>query len=541
MPTDLPGLASNGSGATAESSPRYGRAKDPAGAAGRSRSSWLVPFALALAAASVTKVCFPFDGLYGQDAFAYFRYASALWPHLLRAAPLPTLYWPAGYPVTVALLLPLTGGKPLAGQIVSSLACAISAGATVTLVRQVRGDGRAPAGGTASDLLCGAAVALSGATIRTSQLVMADGLALGATAAAMVCAVRHAQTGRGGWLVGCALALAWGTTSRWLIGLLVLPIGAFIALHPRSDRSRAACLSRKPLTAPPRFWFWMGVAAFAGLSILVPQLVVAHLNPASLEKHEWLVSWSVRNAFKREFHTPDGAATYRLPPCVSYLVRLAWPDYFFPIFVPFVFLGAWRLIRERRWAYAALLVGWPVIVWAFLSGIPYENPRFLLPTLPAIGALLGMGLSVVPTHASSNGRRAVTAVVAAGIAGGLFFGVREHARLVARKNVDRDLALWLKRRVPPDADLLAEGPILDLEYYGARRAHELFSAKDAEIDALVSKRGPLFLLADADELKTQWVGLAPEQSFERLRRSPGLTVVATHPPFTLFRVGQGTP
>lgn len=541
MPTDLPVLASNEDGTNAESTPPSGRGKDPPGSVGPSRSPWLLPFALTLAIAAVIRFCFPFDGLYGQDAFAYFRYASALWPHLLRAVPLPTLYWPAGYPVAVALLLPLLGGKPLAGQIVSTLACAVNAAATATLVRQIRREDGAGAGGTASDLLCGATVALSGATIRYSQLVMADGLALGATAAAMLCAVRHAQTGRGGWLVGCALALAWGTTSRWLIGLLVLPIGAFIVLHPLPDRSGAAALSREPLTAAPRFWFWTLVATLTGLSILVPQLVAAHFNPASLERHEWLVSWSFRNAFKREFHTPEGTATYRLPPCVSYFVRLAWPDYFFPLFVPFVFLGTWRLIRRRRWSYAALLMGWPATVWAFVSGIPYENPRFLLPTLPAIGTLFGIGLSVVPTHRSSNRRRALTALVAAGIAGGLVFGVREHARLVARKNIDRDLAIWVKSRIPADADLLAEAPTLDLEYYGAVSTHELFSAKDAEIDALVSKGGRLFLLVDVDELKTQWVGLAPEQRFQQLRRSPGLTVVATHPPFTLFRVGQGAP
>src|SRR5215210_3248048 len=75
---------------------------------------------VALAAALAARVLWPFDGLYGQDAFAYFRYAQALWPWLLRGEPLPVYYWPAGYPLLVALALPLAGGSSAAGQAVSS-------------------------------------------------------------------------------------------------------------------------------------------------------------------------------------------------------------------------------------------------------------------------------------------------------------------------------------------------------------------------------------------------------------------------------------
>jgi len=67
---------------------------------------------VAMTAALVARLAWPFDGLYGQDAFAYFRYARALWPWLLSGAPLPTYYWPAGYPLLVALVLPLFGGSP---------------------------------------------------------------------------------------------------------------------------------------------------------------------------------------------------------------------------------------------------------------------------------------------------------------------------------------------------------------------------------------------------------------------------------------------
>jgi len=91
--------------------------------------------------------------------------------------------------------------------------------------------------------------------------------------------------------------------------------------------------------------------------------------------------------------------------------------------------------------------------------------------------------------------------------------------------------------LPAEASLLATGPTLAFEHYAALRPHDLFSAGDAELDLLTSNGNALFLLADVDELERQWVGLAPQQNFERLRRRPGLAIVGTHPPFTLFRVG----
>src|SRR3954470_3814619 len=88
---------------------------------------------VAVAAALAARLGLPFDGLYGQDAFAYFRYARALWPWLLRGEPLPIYYWPAGCPLLVALALPLFGGGSAAGQAVSIASIAVAAACTFLL------------------------------------------------------------------------------------------------------------------------------------------------------------------------------------------------------------------------------------------------------------------------------------------------------------------------------------------------------------------------------------------------------------------------
>jgi MFS family permease len=495
---------------------------------------WLVPFAVALAVAGATRLCFPFDGLYGQDAFAYFRYARAVGPHLFSAAPLPHLYWPIGYPITVALLLPITGGSPVAGQVVNAFACAWAAAATALLVRRLGRREMQPWGERCPAIFAGLAVAASGAVLRSSQVVMADGLALGAAAAALFCAVQYAARDGGLWLVGCAFALAWGTVARWMVGLLALPVIAFLVMHWWGGRGRAS-----PNVPAPRRWPWALLAALAALAVLVPALVIAHSEPLSLEKHEWLQGWTLRSAFEREFHTPEGHAIYRLPIAVFYFVRLGWPDYFFPVPFALAAVGAGVLLRERRWMCAVLLVGWPLTALLFLSGVPYENPRFLLPTLPAIGALFGIGFDAVRRAMSIRARGLVTSAVVAAQVAGLGLGAREHARLVARKNADRDLVRWASMRLPPLPNILMAGPSLAFQYYGSIFPRDLLFVSKTEIADLVSSGAPLFLLADVDELTLQWTGLAPERNFDALRRGPGLAVVGTHPPYSLFRVGGG--
>jgi hypothetical protein len=527
---------------------------------------WLAPFATALVVALAERVYFSFDGLYGQDAFAYFRYARALWPHLAHGAPLPKLYWPIGYPVTVAVLLPLTAGGPGAGQLVSALACAWTAAATALLVRDLAiphprlaplsgehaeprrmaplsGEHAEPRQDSPADrwppLVAGVTVAVSGAVIRYSQVVMADALGMAAAAAALVCIVRYAEHRRGPWLVACAVFLAWGAAARWMVGLLALPVGTFLLLDAWIARGAPASTSiRKPWP-----WAWGVSAALAGLAILGPVLVVAQGSPPSFAKHAWLVQWSLRNAFGREFDTPDGHAVYRLPVVVSYLVRLAWPDYFFPVHALFVLTGAWILVRRRRWTACALLLGWPATALLFLSGIPYQNPRFLVPTLPAIGALFGVGLSFLmrpdgrPDWMRHAGLRvAMGIVIVAAQVLGMAYGLREHARLVARNDVDRDLVAWTVGRLPPGATLVMNGPSLAFEYYGSISAPDLFSASDADIEALRASPSPVFVLADVDNLESQWSGLNPERHFAALRQRPGLRVVGVHPPYTLFRL-----
>jgi 4-amino-4-deoxy-L-arabinose transferase-like glycosyltransferase len=482
------------------------------------RAAWA--FAVALLVAAVTRILFPFDGLFGQDAFSYFRFARAIAPHLLHGAPLPDLFWPRGYPIAVAALLPLTGGGPFAGQLVSALALAGAAAASLLLTVEI--DRRTGAADAVAPIVAGLSVAGSGIVLRSSQVVMSDGLAIGCAATALWCFARHLRDRRAGWLCAAAVAVAYGAVTRWQIGLLALPLGVAAVLDGRARR------------ALPAWRAWI-VAGLAGAAVLILQLWSAHgVNDAL--GHEWFQRWSPLNALRRSFVTREGPAHHLLPVGAFYLARLGWPDALFPTVGALAAVGAWRLWRERRAVEIALLLGWPFTDWAFISGIPFENPRFLWPVLPAVGALAGLGARVVAARFPAQ-RRFLAGAFLVSLAVGLAFAAREHGRIVAGKNADRTLVDWVDAHVPPGTTLLMHGGGMTIGHYGRTPVHETFLLTPAELPALMARECPCFVLENPTEVAAGLHGPGPARFFLALQMQAGLTPMATRGPLVLYRLG----
>jgi 4-amino-4-deoxy-L-arabinose transferase-like glycosyltransferase len=474
------------------------------------------------------RAALPFDGLYGQDAYAYFRYARGLWPWLLSSTPLPTFYWPAGYPLLVAVVLPLAGWGSAAGQLVSVASVAAAVCITAALTAELAPD--AP-GGAVPGLAAALAVALSGAALRSALVVMSDATAMACCAAALWTLARYRSSRAPGWLVGAALALAWAAISRWVCGLLAAPMLAFVLApgpEPRNARVRRLIRHGAP-------------ALIIGALIVLPQAFVSERTPLALSQHPWVRAWSLENALARTLTTVDGTQHYRLPIAVFYLAQLAWPS-FLPAPLPLAALaGALWLAHTRRWATLALLAGWPLLLWLFLAGIPYENPRFVLPALPALAALAGLGCGWAWSASTRFTRMrllraALAATLLAGLLASLGLGLRDYSRLVAAKQAELGLVAWASSRVPEGGTLVTFGPTLALQHYTPRDVRELFELRQADLDAIARAPRPAYLLLDTANVESQWAGLWPQQAYRSLLRRPGLKIAGSYGSYTLFRL-----
>ncbi|HET6319515.1 MAG TPA: hypothetical protein VFG86_23910, partial [Chloroflexota bacterium] len=139
-----------------------------------------------------------FDGLYGQDAFAYYDYARELWQrvHVLQA-PAP-FWWPLGYPALVALAFSLGGFTPLAAQLVSVLSGALVAPLVFWWVRELAPTPTLPrrTGEGVGAAVAGVAAALSGELLQLSVSVMADASALMWALFSVLALLRYARDRR---------------------------------------------------------------------------------------------------------------------------------------------------------------------------------------------------------------------------------------------------------------------------------------------------------------------------------------------------------
>src|SRR5262245_52261785 len=129
----------------------------------------LLPFLTAILPAVALAARGRFDGLYGQDPFAYYDYAvGPLRQSLGQLRPPPPFYWPPGYPLLVTLSSLSIGARPLAGQLVSLIGSGLVAVFTTLLAREVwlalpRRDERSRlAGPVAMPAIAGLAMALCG-------------------------------------------------------------------------------------------------------------------------------------------------------------------------------------------------------------------------------------------------------------------------------------------------------------------------------------------------------------------------------------------
>ncbi|MBV9578880.1 MAG: glycosyltransferase family 39 protein, partial [Chloroflexi bacterium] len=163
-----------------------------------------------------------FDGLYGQDAYAYFDYSTAsVRQSLLHLARLEPFFWPPGYPLVVALASLVLGPVALAGQLVSLLMGALVPLFTVLLVRELWPDDVALA------LLAGALVAVCGQLWQSSVVVMADTTGLALATLSAVALVRYARSRHVAWLLLASATIAYATLARWIYGLVAVPFGVY--------------------------------------------------------------------------------------------------------------------------------------------------------------------------------------------------------------------------------------------------------------------------------------------------------------------------
>jgi 4-amino-4-deoxy-L-arabinose transferase-like glycosyltransferase len=464
-----------------------------------------------------------FDGLYGQDAYAYFDYGTAsVRQSLLHLAPLEPFFWPPGYPVLVALASMAVGPSALAGQAVSLLMGALVPVFTALLVRELW-----PHNGVIA-VVAGLLVAVCGQLWQSSIVVMADttGLALATLSAWAL--VRYARQGHVIWLLIASAALAYATLARWIYGLVGIPF-AIYALYalPRAKALQHALAG-------------VTVAAVLLLPVLGPPLLglLSHPSePAAFAGNLQVYSWSPINAFRRDFFTADGHLAYQVVNGIYYAIAPANLAFFGPFLALWIPVGLWSALREWRRTTLLLIVGWAGVVYAFHAGAAWQNFRFTLAYLPPLAILVAAGVHWAWRRFDRRVGVLLAVCCALGVLTTASAGVRLVTGFIDRKDADLALVRWVEAQTPPTARLLSFGPSLTFRHYSALPTSDLFDLTPADVSSMLATPAPTYVLIDESNIQEQWLGQAPSNNVLRLRAQPGLVQLGIQGSYTLFRVG----
>jgi hypothetical protein len=494
-------------------------------------------FLLALVLRVVSIAGQDFDGLYGQDPYAYYQYAVGPARNaLLHLQPLPPFFWPPGYPLLIAFGTFLAGMTPQVGQWISLLMGSLVPVLTFAVARELSLE-LDTAAAPASRLplwvpgLAGLLAAVHPQLWQSSIVVMSDTTALAAATLGAWALARYARLDRARWLALSAAALAYAIATRWAFALIALPC-AIYGLYLLVRRTRG-------------HWAAAAVQA-AGTTLAGGVILAALLGPGLLGRAPSgtagftgdleVYTWNPLNFARREFVTVDGRLSYRLPNGVYYALSPAHPYYFTPLLALLLLPGLWLVLRRRHVMPWVLLLAWPIMVLGFHAGAPWQNFRFTLAALPPLAVLLALGAAQVAAWLRPRIRWLLLAVLMPGLVWMALGGWQLSRQFIERKQADLALVAAVEAQAPPQARLLTFSLTQTFVTYSRLETYELWALDTTQLANLTAEERPVLLLIDVGNVETQWLGRSPSDNYHWLRDGPGLDELGRYGSYTLFKV-----
>jgi hypothetical protein len=495
--------------------------------AGRPRAALalILLFVVSLALRIYPVLALHFDGLYGQDPFAYYSYGQQLRATVAHAQPLGLFYWPLGYPVLVALSFVFTGEQPLGPQIVSLIAGAlVSVLAYLIAVEVARHLGKPARFARLAGLVAWVVTAVCGQLIQSSMVIMADASALMWASLSTWSLLVYGRSRHSGWIALSAFALAWATMTRWQYGTLALPWVLYVLLNRPFIIHHAA------------------LAVIVGLITLSPQIAYTIQHPYPFIGHEWLQGWSVSNAFARDFVTADGTFHYDQSPAQYYAQPFTYVYYMSPLLLPLLIIGLILLARQTAFI---VLFGWFVVQYGFLAGIPYENIRFALALFPPTAVCVGLGTAwvIVDLKISTWSRILTISAVSLVIIYGSLATLRSSAPIinsfVTAKDADLASARWVEQQIPEqNATVYCLDLLLTMEHYTLLHPVQIYQMTTDTLRDQLQHTHPAYAVFNLSTTEHQWYGQSPWIIYHWLLDNPGMTQIGMFGNYTLYRINQ---
>lgn len=368
---------------------------------------------------------------------------------------------------------------------------------------------------------------LCGQAIQSSIVIMADIPSLFWATLSAVILIHYTKSQQIWWVMLAGFIVAVASITRWLYLIFALPY-ALIVLRTWNWR-----LQIKPI---------LGLILVTGI-IFIPQLVYSTTTPYPTFNHAWVEGWDIGNVFAHEFTNVDGYFNYPMVNGRFYGQVFYDAYYLAPVFTPFMLIGIGRLIKQKRFRWLILLLGWMLLPYLFLVGIPYQNIRFPLIVMPAVVICVGIGMEAIYQSIESRSMMRYIVVGSLMLVGGIGMQqmVEKNQRLIPQfienQQRDKQVAYWLSEWIPDDSTLYTFGITLTVQHYNPSYAvrEVYYETPDTLQENWVQAQAD-YLLLNVWQIENQWAGREPQIVYTWLHEARGLTQLARYGNYTLFRI-----
>lgn len=464
-----------------------------------------------------------FDGLYGQDAFAYYDFAHQLRAALHQGQRLGNFFWPLGYPVLLALGFTFLGDHATAGQGINLVLGSTLAPLLFVLARQ---HNLSRFGAFTTGLL----MLVCGQAVQSSLVLMSDIPALTWAVISTIALTHylnqpsppHPTVDK--YLLIAAVTLMLALITRWIYVLLVIPSFLMFLVHTRGRI---------------RWRTQVGVAA-AITAILLPQILYSRTNPAPTLNHPWVENWSPVNIARQSFTNVEGYFEFTQINAVFYARPFYDPYYLSPLFTLFLFPGLIGLIRGNLQS-GSLIAAWLVLCYLFLAGIPAQNIRFALVFFPPAALAAAAGIDYFVQRFKGHQRHILIRmilliIIIAGVTQTLMATNTTIQGFINQQQKDRRAVRWADSVVPVGETIYTFGLTLMLRHDTDLTVYELY---DETPESLVAKwqSGRIdYLLVNVWNIEHQWSDRSPQIAYHWLRDERGLIRLGQYGNYTLYRI-----
>lgn len=423
---------------------------------------------------------FSFDGLYGQDAYEYLRYTEALRNFVITGQPPGDYFWGVYYPILGALLSFIIPNVALALQLVSVLSLLITSLYLDKITQLVYRENELK---NIPFLF----FTLSPIVLIHSFLVMSDMLACCFTTVAIYLILRFLESSKDKFLfTGIAFAL-FATLTRYGAAVVLLPFCITLFVHLIKNKKYQLFLLAVPIL----------------ILIAFPHLLIRSQNSLQFLSHQWLQTWNISNLLKSDFTTIDGQSHNHFINFVYGFFSFGHPIFIFPGILLLAF--AFKMKNFQMNTYQKLILSAILLYALFLSGIPFQNKRFLLLSFPLVIVFLFPTIKQLFAGVK-HPKFVFIFLFLSQISFAFYFGKSFYDRNILEKNIVQEMKSYQGRTLYVfDIDIAMQGRKMDFIY------KNLWMEKyaDFEKNALV--------LVNEKQLQKQWEGKNPLLNWERIQ------------------------